>query len=104
MKEPHSSACGALTKTERETLIQLLKKLGLSAEQHRHAHRDLGRCKQLPDIEFDADVDTIFVLGSAVPHNHDLVLGNYSVHTSQSALQKGEAEIRRLREQYFVKR
>src|SRR4051812_48300679 len=39
---------------------------------------------------------TWFVLGSAAPHAHDLVLGYYSVHTSAEALQRGEDEIRRI--------
>jgi redox-sensitive bicupin YhaK (pirin superfamily) len=38
-----------------------------------------------------------FVLGSAVPHPHDLALGNYSVHTSAEALRAGEAHIAALR-------
>jgi len=45
-----------------------------------------------------AEVDTDFVLGSAVPHPHPLVLGHYSVHTSPSALANGEAGIRAVRE------
>jgi redox-sensitive bicupin YhaK (pirin superfamily) len=44
-------------------------------------------------VEFEALTDTEFVLGSAVPHEHDLVLGNYSVHTSPDALRDGEAHI-----------
>jgi len=47
-------------------------------------------------IDFVAEGDTVFVLGSAVKHPHDLVLGNYSVHTSARALRQGEAEIRRI--------
>jgi hypothetical protein len=47
-------------------------------------------------IDFVAEVDTEFVLGSAVKHPHDLVLGYYSVHTSAAALEQGEAGIRRL--------
>jgi len=39
---------------------------------------------------------TAFVLGSAVKHPHELVLGHYSVHTSEAALAQGEAEIRRI--------
>ncbi|CAB3707101.1 hypothetical protein LMG24238_03960 [Paraburkholderia sediminicola] len=39
----------------------------------------------------------VFVLGSAVPHPHDLVLGLYSVHTSAVALKAGEARIEALR-------
>ncbi|MDL2409772.1 pirin family protein [Rhizobium calliandrae] len=38
-----------------------------------------------------------FVLGSAVPHRHDLVLGYYSVHTSAAALAAGEARIQAIR-------
>jgi len=47
-------------------------------------------------IDFLADGDTVFVLGSAPPHRHHLALGNYSVHTSARALQRGEEEIRRI--------
>jgi redox-sensitive bicupin YhaK (pirin superfamily) len=47
-------------------------------------------------IEFIAEADTRFVLGSAAQHPHELVLGNYSVHTSVAALRQGEAEIRRI--------
>jgi redox-sensitive bicupin YhaK (pirin superfamily) len=44
-------------------------------------------------IDFRAEADTEFVLGSAVPHPYDLVLGYYSVHTSAAALQAGEKRI-----------
>jgi redox-sensitive bicupin YhaK (pirin superfamily) len=44
-------------------------------------------------LEFEAREDTGFILGSAVKHPHDLVLGNYSVHTSQRALDAGERKI-----------
>jgi redox-sensitive bicupin YhaK (pirin superfamily) len=44
-------------------------------------------------LEFEALADTGFILGSAVKHPHDLVLGNYSVHTSKDALDRGEAKI-----------
>jgi redox-sensitive bicupin YhaK (pirin superfamily) len=49
-------------------------------------------------IEFGAESDTEFVLGSAVPHRHDLVLGYYSVHSSADALRQGEARIAAIRE------
>jgi redox-sensitive bicupin YhaK (pirin superfamily) len=49
-------------------------------------------------LRFEARGDTSFVLGSAVKHPHDLVLGYYSVHTSPQALAAGEAEIRRIGE------
>jgi redox-sensitive bicupin YhaK (pirin superfamily) len=38
-----------------------------------------------------------FVIGSAVSHRHDLVLGYYSVHTSAAALAAGEARIQAIR-------
>lgn len=41
--------------------------------------------------------DTIFVLGSAVPHDHVLHLGAYSVHTTAQALEAGEQRIVALR-------
>jgi hypothetical protein len=44
-------------------------------------------------LEFEALEDTGFILGSAVKHPYDLVLGMYSVHTSQQALDRGEAKI-----------
>ena len=47
-------------------------------------------------ITFKALADAEFVLGSAVPHAHELVLGRYSVHTSRDALQKGEATIKQM--------
>jgi redox-sensitive bicupin YhaK (pirin superfamily) len=47
-------------------------------------------------IDFVAEGNTRFVLGSAAKHPHDLALGNYSVHTSVAALLQGEAEIRRI--------
>lgn len=43
-----------------------------------------------------------FVLGSAIPHPHDLHLGAYSVHTSAQALRTGEANIERLRQKLFA--
>jgi redox-sensitive bicupin YhaK (pirin superfamily) len=45
-------------------------------------------------VDFVAVEDAEFVIGSAAPHPHDLVLGYYSVHTSARALQVGEAQIR----------
>jgi redox-sensitive bicupin YhaK (pirin superfamily) len=48
-------------------------------------------------VEFEALTDTEFVLGSAAPHQHDLVLGHYSVHTSPDALRDAEAHISAIR-------
>ncbi len=47
-------------------------------------------------ISFKALEDAEFVIGSAVPHAHALVLGRYSVHTSTEALQQGEATIKQM--------
>lgn len=47
-------------------------------------------------VEFVAEAETEFVLGSAAPHPHDLVTGRYSVHTSMEALAQGEQRIREL--------
>jgi redox-sensitive bicupin YhaK (pirin superfamily) len=44
-------------------------------------------------LEFEAPEDTAFILGSAVKHPYDLVLGTYSVHTNKRALDRGEAKI-----------
>lgn len=50
------------------------------------------------ELLFTAQVETDFVIGSAVKHPHELVLGYYSVHTNRLALAKGEAEIARIGE------
>ena len=44
-------------------------------------------------IEFEAVTDAEFVLGSAVPHRYELVLGTHSVHTNVEALREAEAQI-----------
>lgn len=41
-----------------------------------------------------------FVLGSAEPHPHELVLGYYSVHTSEANLEAGERRIAEVRRHY----
>ena len=50
-------------------------------------------------LDFMAEGDTEFVLGSAPKHPHELVLGYYSVHTSAEALARGEAGIDKIRSQ-----
>jgi redox-sensitive bicupin YhaK (pirin superfamily) len=50
-------------------------------------------------VEFEALTDSEFVVGSAAPHDHDLVLGYYSVHSTPAALQEGEAHISKIRTQ-----
>lgn len=48
-------------------------------------------------IQASCDEDAVVVIGSAVPHAHELHLGRYSVHTSAESLATGEANIERLR-------
>jgi redox-sensitive bicupin YhaK (pirin superfamily) len=44
-------------------------------------------------IAFEAQSDAEFVVGSAVPHDYDLILGSHSVHTSTEALHEAEARM-----------
>ena len=53
-------------------------------------------------IEFEAHGDAGFILGSAIKHPHDLVLGHYSVHTNPAALARGEANIARIGRQLIA--
>lgn len=54
-------------------------------------------------VEFKASTDAEFMIGSAAPHPHELVLGNYSVHTSAEALRIGEAQIDVIRDALAAK-
>ena len=61
-------------------------------------HGDLAAFEPSSEaVEFVALTDAEFVLGSAAPHEHDLVCGYYSVHTSPDALRDGEAHIASIR-------
>jgi hypothetical protein len=53
-------------------------------------------------VSIEAEIDTEFVLGSAVPDPHPLVLRHYSVHTNSSALAAGEEKILAMRERLRV--
>jgi redox-sensitive bicupin YhaK (pirin superfamily) len=48
-------------------------------------------------IDFYAEADTEFVLGSAASHPYVLALGKYSVHTSHATLRAGERRIVEIR-------
>ena len=62
-------------------------------------HGDLAAFEPSSEaVEFKALTNTEFVLGSAAPHEHDLVSGYYSVHTSPEALRDGEAHISSIKE------
>jgi hypothetical protein len=45
------------------------------------------------EIDFFAEGDTEFVLGSAAGYPYELALGNYSVNTGPAALKAGERHI-----------
>jgi redox-sensitive bicupin YhaK (pirin superfamily) len=49
-----------------------------------------------------SDEDAVFVLGSAIPHDHELHMGNYSVHTNAQALEQGERRIAELYQQMMA--
>lgn len=50
-------------------------------------HGDLAAFEPSSEaVEFEARTDAEFVLGSAVPHKYDLILGSHSVHTTPAAL------------------
>ena len=50
-------------------------------------------------LDFQAEGDCAFLLGSAAPHSHELVLGPYSVHSSNEALAIGVRHIAELGQQ-----
>jgi redox-sensitive bicupin YhaK (pirin superfamily) len=52
-------------------------------------------------IEFKAETAAEFVVGSAVPHDYDLVLGSHSVHTTAKALGEAEARIATIQARLF---
>jgi hypothetical protein len=51
------------------------------------------------EIDFHAEADAEFVLGSAASHPYDLVLGRYSVHTSQASLRAAERHLAEIKAQ-----
>jgi redox-sensitive bicupin YhaK (pirin superfamily) len=53
-------------------------------------------------LVIQADRASRFVLGSAAKHPHELVLGQYSVHTNHAALIAGESQIQRIGNQLFA--
>ena len=61
-------------------------------------HGDLAAFEPSSEaVEFEARTDVEFVLGSAVPHKYDLVLGSHSVHTTPVALRDAQAHISAIR-------
>ncbi|HTG26223.1 MAG TPA: pirin family protein [Reyranella sp.] len=71
---------------------------GVLSSPDKLRHGDLAAFEPSSEaVAFEALADTEFVLGSAAPHEHDLVLGYYSVHTSPDALRDGEAHISAIR-------
>jgi len=65
-------------------------------------HGDLAAFEPSNDaVEFAAQSDAEFVVGSAVPHDHDLVLGYLAVHTSADALREAAARISAIQARLF---
>jgi redox-sensitive bicupin YhaK (pirin superfamily) len=82
----------------RHTVLWVAIASGALAAPEELRHGDLAAFEPSSEaVEFEALTDTEFVLGSAVPHRHNLVLGYYSVHTSPDALRDGEAHISGIR-------
>lgn len=50
-------------------------------------------------VTIEAEDDARILFGSARKHDHPLVLGSHSVHTSRESLARGEARIRQVREE-----
>ena len=69
-----------------------LQVAGLSLEREAAIFADHAR-----EIEFCAQGDCAFLLGSAARHPYPLVLGSHSVHTARDALQRGTQRIAQLR-------
>jgi redox-sensitive bicupin YhaK (pirin superfamily) len=81
------------------TVLWVAIALGVLSAPDELRHGDLAAFEPSSEaVEFEALTDTEFVLGSAAPHEHDLVLGYYSVHTSPDALRDGEAHISSIKE------
>jgi redox-sensitive bicupin YhaK (pirin superfamily) len=51
-------------------------------------------------VELEALADAEFLLGSAVPHEYDLVLGSHSVHTTPAALRDAQAHLSAIRARF----
>ena len=80
------------------TVLWVAVSVGRVAVPDELQHGDLVAFERSNEaIEFEARSAAEFVVGSAVPHDHDLVLGYYSVHTSADALREGEARISAIR-------
>ena len=61
-------------------------------------HGDLAAFEPSSEaVEFKARTDAEFVLGSAVPHKYDLVLGSHSVHTTPAALRDAQEHLSEIR-------
>jgi hypothetical protein len=73
-----------------------VEQLGLAKRFNKRFHAIFDR-RAYDGITRLNDDHTEFVLGSAAPHEHDLVLGQFSVHTSPDALRDAEAHISAIR-------
>jgi len=65
-------------------------------------HGDLAAFEPSSEaVEFEARTDAEFVLGSAVPHKYDLILGSHSVHTTPAALRDARVHLSAIRTRLF---
>ena len=81
------------------TVLWVALASGLVSTPDHLRHGDLAAFEPSNEgVDFEALTDSEFVLGSAAPHEHDLVPGYYSVHTSPAALREGEARISSIRQ------
>src|SRR5712664_4105859 len=80
------------------TVLWTAISLGMVSVPEELRHGDLVAFEPSSEaVEFEAVTDAEFVLGSAVPHNYDLVLGSHSVHTTPAALRDAQAHLSALR-------
>ncbi|MGY0557305.1 MULTISPECIES: pirin family protein [unclassified Lysobacter] len=84
---------------EGHTILWVAISAGVIATPDELTHGDLVAFEPSGNaVEFEALTDAEFILGSASPHQHGLVTGYYSVHTTPEALREGEAHIQSTRE------
>src|SRR6266850_1338877 len=91
---------GGLDKAGRTRGFQLWVAIasGVLSAPNELRHGDLAAFEPSSEaVAFEARTDAEFVLGSAVPHKQDLVLGTHSVHTTPVALRDAQAHISAIR-------
>jgi hypothetical protein len=94
------ASAGATSPPAGQTVLWIAIATGVLSAPDELRHGDLAAFEPSKKaVEFEARTNAEFVLGSAAPHEHDLVSGYNSVHTSLDALRAGEAHIASINEQ-----